>query len=129
MTPEMKKTRWFKAFTLFSSMLPLIAIIVSARVTYTIMSTNNSHYAQTIKIVGSLQSGIDIIKLPAMSNPLGQLIIDVIPLTLIGFMESYSVSRKLATSRNELEQLDASQELFAIGIGNMFGSLDRKSVV
>ena len=119
----MKSTRWYKIFTFVSSMLPLIAIIVSAKVAYTIMTANNaSDYATTITIVGNIQSGINIIKLPTMKYPLGQLIIDVIPLTLIGFMESYSVSRKLATSRNELEQLDASQELFAIGVGNMFGS-------
>lgn len=118
----MKKKRWFKAFTFVASMLPLLAIIVSARVTYTIMTTNDSHYARAITIVGDLQSGLNIINFPKMKYPLGQLMIDVIPLTLIGFMESYSVSRKLATSRNELEQLDASQELFAIGVGNMFGS-------
>eukprot|EP00596_Hydrurales_sp_CCMP1899_P005440 CAMPEP_0119042440 /NCGR_PEP_ID=MMETSP1177-20130426/15189_1 /TAXON_ID=2985 /ORGANISM="Ochromonas sp, Strain CCMP1899" /LENGTH=437 /DNA_ID=CAMNT_0007009239 /DNA_START=1125 /DNA_END=2438 /DNA_ORIENTATION=+ len=86
------------------------------------MTTNDSHYAQTLKIVGPLIAGIDIIRFPKMRYPLGQLFVDVIPVTIIGFMESYSVSRKLASARNELEQLDASQELFAIGVANMFGS-------
>lgn len=118
----MKKTRWFKVWTFATSILPLVAIIVGAHVAYTILKYDTSHYAQTLKVVGKLQSGLNIINIPKMNYNFPQLLIDVIPLTLIGFMESYSVSRKLATSRNELEQLDASQELFAIGVGNMCGS-------
>jgi sulfate permease, SulP family len=118
----MKKTILFKIWTFITSILPLIAIIVSAHIAHDIRKYNPSNYAQTLKTVGELKAGLNLINFSQMKYPFGQLLIDVIPLTLIGFMESYSVSRKLATSRNELEQLDASQELFAIGVGNMFGS-------
>ena len=51
----MKSKRWYKIFTFVSSMLPLIAIIVSARVAYTIMTAHNaSEYATSIAIVGNI---------------------------------------------------------------------------
>lgn len=118
----MKKMKLFKLWTFVTSILPLVAIIVSAHIAHDIRKYNPSNYAQTLKTVGELKPGLNLLNFMEMKYPFGQLLIDVIPLTLIGFMESYSVSRKLATSRNELEQLDASQELFAIGVGNMFGS-------
>ena len=39
----------------------------------------------------------------------------VIPLALVAFMESYSVAHRIASQKNELHFLNASQELFANG--------------
>jgi len=58
-----------------------------------------------------------------MKYDFGALLLDTIPLTLIAFMESYSVARKMASIRNELHILNASQELWAVGIANLLGAV------
>lgn len=80
-------------------------------------------YAYALKCVGDVPSGLNIARVPRLEHPFGQLIIDVLPLTLIAFMESYSVARKLATIKNQLHLLNASQEMFAVGLGNILGSV------
>jgi len=125
LTSEQKKTWLYALWSFFTSVLPLLAIIIAANVTYRIQTNNpKDPYAQTLKIVGTIKPGLKIFALPNMAAyDLGFVMGDVFPLTLIGFMESYSVARKIATSRNELHQLDASQELFAIGAANLVGSI------
>jgi hypothetical protein len=49
----------------------------------------------------------------------GRCFLSVIPITLIAFMESYSIARNIAGQRNELHYLSATQEMWANGIGNM----------
>jgi MFS superfamily sulfate permease-like transporter len=51
-----------------------------------------------------------------------KLIGDAIPISLVAFMESYSVAHRIATQRNELHILNASQELWALGVGNFLGT-------
>ena len=123
-TSEQKTTWLYALWSFFTSVLPLIAIIITANVTYRIVSNNpNDAYAQTLKIVGNITPGLNLLAVPNMKYNFGTIIGDVFPLTLIGFMESYSVARKIATSRNELHQLDASQELFAVGCANIIGAI------
>ena len=81
----------------------------------------NSHSKSNPYSISNIILHISIIRMPSNKYPLTQLLGDVFPLTLIGFMESYSVARKIATSRNELHILNASQELFAIGACNLVG--------
>ena len=41
-------------------------------------------YAQQLKVIGVVPSGINILRVPNMSYPFAQLFVDVLPLTLIG---------------------------------------------
>eukprot|EP01041_Mallomonas_annulata_P005306 gene5306-10616_t len=84
-----------------------------------ITTANGDPYALSLKVVGNLPSGIDILRIPNYRLDWGTLFGDVLPLTLISFMESYSVARRIATQRNELHILNTNQELFAIGLANM----------
>jgi MFS superfamily sulfate permease-like transporter len=45
--------------------------------------------------------------------------IDVLPLTLVSYMESISVATKIATQKGQLSTLCPSQELVALGVGNL----------
>jgi MFS superfamily sulfate permease-like transporter len=83
----------------------------------------HNFYKQNLKTVGTVKSGINILRQPTLKYPFGDLLVDVIPLTLIAFMESYSVARKMAAIRNELHILNASQELWAVGVANLLGSV------
>jgi MFS superfamily sulfate permease-like transporter len=78
-------------------------------------------YKKKLDIVGEVAAGIDILRTPKMRHPFGSFFADVIPLTLIAFMESYSVARRLAVLRNELHILNASQEMIANGLANLLG--------
>ena len=44
----------------------------------------------------------------------------VLPLALVAFMESFSVAHRIASQKNELHFLNASQELFANGGSTVF---------
>jgi MFS superfamily sulfate permease-like transporter len=57
--------------------------------------------------------------MPQFKFNFGKLLGDVIPITLIGFMESYSVAHRITTQKNELHLLSASQELWANGVANL----------
>lgn len=124
-TPERKNLIWYKIFVLFCALLPLFAIIIGAHVAWSIVTEGNQNdfYATNLKVVGSVPSGLNIIKIPTFHYPFGQFFIDVIPMTLISFMESYSVSRRIAAKRNELHILNASQEMWANGAANLLGSI------
>ena len=78
-------------------------------------------YANKLDIVGEVASGLNILRTPKMRHSFGEFFAAVIPLTLISFMESYSVARRLAVLRNELHILNASQEMMANGLANLLG--------
>jgi SulP family sulfate permease len=126
-TPANKNTLWFKSYVIFANLSSFIGIIIAGKVAYDIISANYSHgkftdyYASKLKIVGSVVPGLDIIRLPSFQYPWGQLFVDILPLTFITFMESYSIAVKLAIENNELHMLSCDQELFAIGIANVVG--------
>ena len=76
-----------------------------------------------MKIVGVVTPGLHILRVPSMSWNFGKLLGDVFPLTLIAFMESYSVAHRIANQKNELHLLNASQELWAVGAANMMAAV------
>lgn len=127
---ERKKTWWYFAFTSIINILPLIAIIVGANVAWQIKtqgrwvnSEEDKIYAQALKIVGTIPSGIDIIRIPSFQIDFGAYFAACIPLTLVLYMESYAVGRKIAAKRNELHILNASQEMWANGVANLLGTV------
>ena len=135
-TPERKKSIWFNAFKLFSPLLAFAAIIISAKACYTLKQDSKLHpysvydkifidYMQhNIGVVGTVVSGtgLNFGRIPKFRYPWGQFFLDVLPLTFVLFMESYSVARRIAAQRNQLHILNASQEMFANGIANLLGA-------
>lgn len=98
-------------------MLPLAAIIIGGHVAYTIKAEDNfldpdaSHnwYAKSLKIVGEIPEGLDIMRIPTFHHPFGPFIQEIAPLVVIAFMESYSIARNIAAQKNQLHLLHASQ--------------------
>lgn len=136
-TPERKKAMWFNAFKFLTPLLSFVAIIVSANCTYKMMQDSSlypssthdkieaDYFRRNVNIVKSVVSkgGLHFGRIPTMRFPFGQFFVDVLPLTFVLFMESYSVARRIAAQRNQLHILDASQEMFANGIANFLGSV------
>lgn len=69
--------------------------------------------------MGYVVPGINIGRIPRVIIPWNEVFKGVLPLTFIGFMESYAVSHKVAKPRHELKRLDATQELWMCGTGNI----------
>lgn len=128
---ETKKTWAYRIWHLFTSLLPLLAIIISAAVAYNIKKSDHfndpdyvhSFYAENLKIVGEIPKGLDILRIPTFRHPMGTFLIDIFPITLIAFMESYSIARNIGAMTNSLHTLNASQEMVANGIANLLGSV------
>jgi MFS superfamily sulfate permease-like transporter len=130
-TPERKKKVWYRVFNFFATMTPFMAIIIGAHIAWQIKSRDHynspthahAYYAKQLKIVGIVTPGLNILRKPNILHPWGEFFADMIPLTLIAFMESYSVARRIAVQNNELHILNASQELWANGCANLLGSV------
>lgn len=140
-TPERKKSWLFNFWNIASSLAPFIATIVGARVAYVIKMAPDSevYYANTLKVVGPVPSGLNFLHSPSQKYSFADLIGDckeilfqlksltckVIPspppvfaafiILLVAFVESYSVAHRMAVLKNELWFLNASQEMFAVG--------------
>lgn len=133
-TPKRKKQFWFRAFMLLTPLVPFICLLIGGGVTYHILKREDYNFqdvytmfndmsALTLKIVGQVPVGVNIGRIPNFIHPWGQFFSDIIPITLIAFMESYSVARRISSQVNELHLLNASQEMWAIGVANMLGSV------
>ncbi|WP_420321198.1 SulP family inorganic anion transporter [Flagellimonas sp.] len=76
-----------------------------------------------IKIVGNIPSGLPEFKSPNINlNSLAQLMPIAITVALFGYMESISIAKSLEEKHPEYE-IDANQELRALGLSNILGSL------
>lgn len=130
-TPERKRNFWFHVWNIGSALMPLAAIIIGAHVAWQIKhddgynNPNITHdwYSYKLSIIGVVTPGLNFIRAPSMKWNFGKLLGDVFPTALIAFMESYSVAHRLATARNELHILNASQELWAVGISNFLAGV------
>jgi len=130
-TPERKRSLLFHIWNIGSALMPLVAIIIGAHVAWQIKHDDgynnpkvlHSWYANKLSIIGIVTPGINFIRTPSMKWNFGKLLGDVFPTALIAFMESYSVAHRLATARNELHILNASQELWAVGVSNFLAGV------
>lgn len=122
-TEERKQKIWYKVWKTINPLLPFVVIVISASIVFNLKNNSNNFYSNHLKIVGKITAGIDFVRIPKFPFPFGQMIIDVIPITLVSFMESYSVSRRIASQNNQLFLLNASQEMFANGAANLAASL------
>ncbi len=75
-----------------------------------------------VSIVGEVPSGLPGLSMPALSlQAVGDLLPMAITVALVGFMESISVAKNFAR-RNGYE-IDADQELVALGLANVAGAV------
>lgn len=118
-TDAQKKTVAYQVFNFISSVATLACLIIAGHEAYLIHNFNDTYHARALKVVGDVPAGLDIFRIPKFDFPLGKVFVDVIPLTIISYMESYSVARKTSAARGQLSILNASQELVAMGFGNM----------
>jgi len=74
-----------------------------------------------LRIVGSIPGGIPHFSLPPLSlDSVGFLFPIALPLLFVGFMESVSVAKLIATK--EKYKIDSNQELKALGLANLVAS-------
>ncbi len=89
-------------FSVFICFILCTAIIIGAHLAYEIKKEDHfnesiatwphpDYYARKLKIVDVVTPGLNILRIPTMKYNFGILLGDVLPLTLIAFMESYSV--------------------------------------
>jgi sulfate permease, SulP family len=124
---EIKKKLWYRLYDFLTALMPLLAIIIGGVVAYQIKKADHflsddyqhSFYAKGLKIVGEVPSGVNILRIPSFRWPMGQFFADTVPVTLIAFMESYSIARNLAAQKNQLHTLSATQEMWGNGLGNL----------
>jgi len=136
-TPERKKSYWFNIFKLVTPLCAFISIIIAGNCVYKLVQ-DPALYPTTenaIQFMTYMQNNIAVVKkvvagtglhfgrIPTFRHAWGEFFIDVLPLTFVLFMESYSVARRIAAQRNQLHILNASQEMFANGIANLLGSV------
>ncbi|RDY60067.1 SulP family inorganic anion transporter [Flagellimonas nanhaiensis] len=75
-----------------------------------------------VEIVGNIPSGLPGFQVPNMEmETLGQLLPIAITVALFGFMESISIAKTVEEKHPEYE-VDANQELRALGLSNLLGS-------
>ena len=122
-----KATWWWKLIEFVINIMPFIAIIIAASVVYLYKtgSESNMYSSATLSVVGNVIPGLNFVAAPKLPYPFGQFLISCLPVTFIAFMESYAVANRIATQRNELHILNASQELFAVGVANLMASVSQ----
>mmetsp|Transcript_10919 Transcript_10919/g.15023 ORF Transcript_10919/g.15023 Transcript_10919/m.15023 type:complete len:416 (+) Transcript_10919:40-1287(+) len=106
-TPERKKSWLYNTWQILSSLLPFASIIIAAHVAFEIKTNSQQdktkphydYYADTLKVVGTVQGGLNFFRAPRIKYNFLKLIGDVIPLTLVSFMESYSVAHRISTQK------------------------------
>jgi SulP family sulfate permease len=65
-------------------------------------------------VVGSIKKGWNPVRLPSFTSyPTSSVFVHAIPLTLIGFMEAFSMARKYALQYKY--EIDINQEAMALG--------------
>ena len=76
-----------------------------------------------VAVVGFIPSGLPSFNIPNFEfDTIKNLIPISLTLAIIGYMESISISKTIA-EKHKYYQLDANQELIALGTSNIFGSL------
>jgi len=78
--------------------------------------------SQGIQVVGEIPKGLPKFQLPiAQWDKIGEFLPIALTVALFGFMESVSIAKTVEEKHSDYE-LDANQELRALGLSNIFGS-------
>ena len=96
----------------------LVAVVLGALAVYFLGLYNSG-----VRIVGDVPGGLPSLTLPSFEpERISQLFPIALTLALIAFMEAISVAKAVEEKRGE-NQVDANQELVALGASNIVGSL------
>jgi len=109
-TPARKKQ---PLYLLFSYLVTFSTVIVVVATAYWARAL---HYAgHDIPVVRSIKEGWNPVRLPSFSShPTSSVFVQAIPLTLIGFMEAFSMAQKYALQYKY--EIDINQEAMALGM-------------
>ncbi|TNF91711.1 MAG: sulfate permease [Gammaproteobacteria bacterium] len=106
-------TMWFLA-----RHFPKLPGVLIAVVLTTILSIFVEFEKMGGRIVGHIPEGLPSFSIPAIDMSVaGQLVSAAVVISLIGFMEAISIAKAMATQTRQ--RLDANQELFGQGVGNI----------
>ncbi|MEZ6093352.1 MAG: sulfate permease [Pirellulaceae bacterium] len=104
----------FSAFTVLGKTAPLLLVVITA-VVVSILGLNETY---SLAIVGEIPKGLPQLTVPNLDwNSLTRLFPLALVITVVGYLESISVAKALATRRRET--VDANQELFALGAADI----------
>ncbi|MCL1467270.1 SulP family inorganic anion transporter [Argonema galeatum] len=93
---------------------PLLVIILGTLLVYGLRLNQNA----AVKVVGTIPTGLPPITLPSLDANLWQALLPVaLTISFVGFMESIAIAKSLASFRHE--NVDANQELVALGVANL----------
>ncbi|MEM7484305.1 MAG: solute carrier family 26 protein [Bacteroidota bacterium] len=96
---------------------PLLAVVIGILVVFFFGLEEKN-----IRIVGEIPSGLPLFQVPNIQlGELGQLSPIALTVAIFGFMESISIAKTVEEKHPEYE-LDANQELRALGLSNLLGS-------
>ncbi|MCL1471795.1 SulP family inorganic anion transporter [Argonema antarcticum] len=114
---EVQLKRWeiSEAMTMVTTKIaPLLVIVLGTLLVYGMRLNQNA----AVKIVGTIPPGLPPITLPSFDATLWQALLPVaLTISFVGFMESIAIAKSLASFRNE--NVDANQELVALGVANL----------
>lgn len=129
-SPQLKNSSWYRIFTLFYPLISLVLICISGKVAADLMRASNiqettyhGFMQRNINVVGKVPMGLNFFRIPIFRVDFFKMIVDILPIVFITFMESYASAKNIAKQRNELKNLNSSQELFAVGVCNALASI------
>lgn len=101
-----------------SKMGPLVAVVLAALIVY----LGAFQHSRQVAIVGDIPGGLPRLTWPALeATTLRSLFPLALVITLVGYLESISVAKSLASRRRE--KVDANRELFALGMADVGAAL------
>lgn len=106
---------WVRTKTKIPVPIELLVVIGGTVASY--FGHLNDNYS--IRIVGEIPTGIPSPSLPPFEL-MPKVVVDSIVISIVAYTVSYSMSKIFAKRHNY--QVDATQELYALGISNVFGS-------
>lgn len=117
--------RWLKKAGLPVSLIdplskagPLVVVVLTTVVVWSLSLDQTSG----VKVVAEIPAGLPSLTFPVFTSSLLQeLLPAALLISLVGFLESVSVAKSLASKRRQ--KIDANQELIALGTANIGASL------
>jgi SulP family sulfate permease len=93
---------------------PLVAVVLATVAVF----AGGLHEAQSVKIVGEIPAGLPQLTVPSLRfETLRSLFPLALVITLVGYLESISVAKAMASRRQE--KVNANRELFALGAADV----------
>lgn len=106
---------WLSAFwsDIVAKSMPLVVVIASTAATWWFDLVNAG-----VKVVGDIPFGLPVLAMPRIDLPiLEHLLVGAFLIAFVGFLETISVARTLASKRRQ--KIDPDQELIAMGTANL----------